>query len=372
MRLRRRHDSRLAESHQRRIDLLRQAPPVFLSDRAEHSILLTVERDPQLRLDVEHYRDDAVTALWFARAIEYAEQTVYKQPRLPLIGRQVVPVQAGIPEWARSYRWREMAEFGQAIVVDEQTTASIPMVSVGMTEAYRVIKMYGVAWGWSAEDIEEAARQGTPLSTELMALARNVMDQQIDKTLLLGDSNTGAVGFLKLAEVALETPTTKTGGGTAWSATATGLEIVEDLKRGAHAAQLAEGTTGRQFHVLMDQAHAQILDRQMTGAGMTVTDSGMTIRRYLMQNYGHLIASIVVCHRCTTAGVGGVHRIMWVPAFSSEAEATQYVFGLLNRPFTPYPGVWTDFNLAFKQAGVAKCGGVGVRNGSILRYMDGT
>jgi hypothetical protein len=362
--------NRLSRTHAQRLAYLRANPPMFLTADAIDMIALRADRDDDLRLDRAEYRADAVPALWFARALENVDKTVYTQEMIPLVGRQVVPIDRTIPEWARNHRWQELTRFGEPIVVDAQTMASIPLVSVSNAEVTAKIDTYAIGWGWSADDIEAAARQNWPLSTMYAELAREVMERRIDQTLLVGDANTGAVGFLKMSGVPILVPSTKTGGGTAWSAAALGSEIVADILAGCNSVNAAQGVE-RKCIVQMSLAKAQRLDSPMTGSGMTVTDSGSTIRAYLMKNYGHRIEQIVTSPRCATAGAAGVQRIMYSPAFSSENEARRHVFGIVNRETSPMPGEWINNGLFYKQIALAKCGGVGVRTPSYFAYQDG-
>lgn len=367
------HSSRLAHAHAQRLDYLR-SNPLFLSEEALELVALRARRDDELRQDVAEYqqRGDAVAALWFARELENIDRRLHVQQRIPLVGMQIVPIDRTIPEWARTHRWQELSEFAEPVVVNAQTSASIPVVSISKQEVVTTIDTYGIGWSWTSDEIETAARMGTPLTSLLPQLARNAMDRRIDQTLMIGDPATRAVGILKQVGVPVVAPTTKTGGGVAWSAAALGTEIAQDVINLANAVNLAQGRATGKVVVVLDLTHHTILDRQMTGTGMTVTDGGNTIRAWLLRNHADKIGAIIGSPRNATAGVGGVHRIMALPQFASEEEATETVFGLLNKPFTPYPGVWTDGGLTFKQIAVAKCGGCAVRNPEFLAYMDGT
>jgi len=368
------HPQRIAINHAMRLDYLYGNPIQFLTLDALDLIAARAQRDGELRQDVAEYarRGDALSALWFARELENIDRRLHTQPRIPLVGLQIVPIDRTIPEWARTHRWQETSEYGEPVVVSEQTSASIPIVSMTRQEVTTTIDTYAIAWAWSQSDIETAARMGLPLSERLPMLARRVMDRRIDQTLLIGDTNTGALGILKQPGVPIVAATTKTGGGVAWSAAALGTEIIADLMALANAVNLAQGVSRGKVVIVLDLQHDLILDRPMTGTGMTVTDNGSTIRSYIAKNYGDRIATILGSPRNTTAGAGGVHRIMAMPAFASEEEATEVVFGLLNKQFTPYPGTWQDGGLLFKQIAVAKCGGCAVRNPEFLAYMDGT
>lgn len=356
---------RLSQNAEDRLRYLRGQPLQGLSSLARKMIRLDVE---DFRHDVAdaypEYREDAAESLWFIRELENLDKKLYRMPMIPMVGRQVVPVDRSIPEWADIHRWRELSEYGEPSLITSYSNA-VPLVQTSAAEYFKELRAYALGWAWSMKDIDTSARTNVPLSSMLPELARNSMERKIDRVLLLGDTATGAVGFLKMPGVPVLTPSTKTGGGTAWSAAATGLEIVSDIRAGADSIRLAMGGGDIKVNVQLDITSKNRLDAEMTGL---TGSGGKTIKQYIMDNLGDKISKIIESPRCATAGVGNVKRAMFSPDFRSEQEALTWVFGLLNQEFKVWPGQWQD--LQYKQIATAQCGGVGCRNPQYFAYMD--
>lgn len=365
----------LSRNHQARLRTLALQPLPPLDDRTVATLEAWCRKDAILRKDTALIkalggvvRADAADTVWFARELENVDTRIYMAQLIPMVGRLVVPIDRSIPSWATSHRWREFTRFGEAELIASYAN-QVPMVQVSGAEFIKDIKSYAIAWGWSWKDIETAARTGRPLDIMLATVARQAMERTIDRVLLLGDSRTGAVGYLKMADVPIITATTKTGGGVLWTPAALGTEIVNDILLGCDSIADAMGTgEGLKVNVLMSGKARRRLDRPMTG--LVGDAGGKTIYQYLMSNYGDKIERIIESPRNRTAGVGGVSRIMFAPAWRSGEEALTYVFGLLPEEFKTQPGQWAD--LWWKQVGTASCGGVGNRFPAFFAYMDGT
>jgi hypothetical protein len=336
-------------------------------------IAARMQHSPQFRRDSVELqraaRRDGVDSVWFARELESLDRTIYQADLVPTVSEQVIPLDTSIPDWSTMHRWREFTMAGVPELVSSMSN-QVPMVEVSGAEFLVGINMWALGWGYSMRDIETAARTGFPLDATYGLITREAMRIKMDEILMLGDATTGAVGFLKLQGVPLVTAVAKTGGGTAWSASATGMEIVQDLLKLADSVRLAYGIgNGIRVNIQMSPVNRNRLDLPMTGLGVGgATDK--TIMAYIRQNHSDKIANIIESPRCAAAGVGGVSRMMATPAWASNDIAKTYVFGIAPVPFRVYPGQW--HGLTYKQIAVMSCGGCGVRKPTYLAYMDAT
>lgn len=361
-----------------RLDSLTRTPLVFGAghpdrDREVKAILAArMQHNPQGRKDQAELRKDSrrrdgIDSIWFARELESIDRTVYQADMVPTVSDQVIPMDTSIPDWAMAHRWREFTMHGVPELISSISN-QVPMVEVAGAEFLVGINMWGLGWGYSMRDIETAARTGFPLDNTYGIITREALSQKRDEVLMLGDATTGAVGFLKFGSVPLVTAVAKTGGGTAWSVTATGLEIVQDLLKLADSVTAAYGVgNGVRVNILLPPANYRRLDQPMTGLGAGgATDK--TIMAYIRANYASRINLIIESPRNTAAGVGGATRAMAMPAWASPEIAKTYVFGISPIPFRVYPGQW--HGLTYKQIAVMACGGCGVRKPGYLAYMD--
>lgn len=176
-------------------------------------------------------RLDSGEQLWLRRELEWVDEQIYETIYEENIARQIIPIKTDVPEWAGSFSYSELSAYGKAKIVSNFSD-DIPRVGLSRGETLKAIKMIADAYGWTIMDIKRSAATGVHLDTELAKIARRSAETEIDRILAVGDTDHNLDGILKLDTVGSITPivaTTKTGGGTNWSAASLPSEWVADI-----------------------------------------------------------------------------------------------------------------------------------------------
>jgi len=308
-------------------------------------------------------RLDAQDSVWLRRELEFIEGETYDQIFPENRGRSIIPTQGNIPDWAKIFTWRERSAFGKAKIVSNMSD-DIPRVDVARTEHSKTIKVIADAYGYDIFDIKAAIATGIRLDADKAIQARRAIETETDRILAVGDVDHNLNGLLTLDTVGSITPTvatTKTGGGTNWSAAATAKEISNDITKlinailtklqGAHSTPMFQ-----KFRIVMPDAnYLQLISRTIG------VDENKSLLSYVMMN--PYIESIVPWWRTVGAAANGVDdRIVAFPADKAV------VAGIVPMEFSPQEP--EKRNLEYVVDCVATCGGVVSRYPMAIGYMD--
>lgn len=197
--------------------------------------LLSPVNAPDLKLD-------ASDLAWFTNELKYVSREQYKRLEQPNLARKIIPTLQDIPSWATSVEWTEWRGTGEAKFIGANAD-DLPRVDVGGVPHLQSIHRLGDAYGYTIWDIKNAIRTGQRLDVMRAAEARRAIETKIDRTLGRGYAPLGLYGLFNIPNVRVVTATTKTGGGTYWSATATPLEKLRDIQKlvAATIAALQQG-----------------------------------------------------------------------------------------------------------------------------------
>lgn len=184
-------------------------------------------------------RLDASESIFLTRQLEVIDNKLYSPGYQPLRSRQLLPTINVGDEWANVYTWREATEFGVAKQIADYAD-DLPRSNIKLEESSTLIKTYGASYGFSLQEIRQAARMGANLEQWKADAARRAVHTAVDSAL--------SVSFLALSGTTAFTPVTKANGGLTWgtaaSPNATGREVAADLM--GIANKLVE-TTKEQF-----------------------------------------------------------------------------------------------------------------------------
>lgn len=317
---------------------------------------------PNPFLDQGSLRLDANEGVWFARQLEYIDNTVYETIFAENRARQLIPTAGGIPDWARVYTWRQFTSFGKA-KISANMADDIPRADRAGTEESKIIKPVTASYGWDIFEIKAAAATGTPLDALKATAARFAIESEIDEILAIGAADHNLEGLLTLASVT-PTPATDTFANMLLE-TAPPLgpdliskEIANAASRIISRMKQAGGPIFSRFTVIMPIEQYGLLATTRMGDG-----SDTTVLRFVLNN-NPWIEAIEPWHHANNAAVGGATDRMVVYPRNPLVLA-----GIVPMEFTTQPP--DQRNLEFVINCLATTGGVVVRYPVAIEYVDG-
>lgn len=149
----------------------------------------------------------------------------------PAKWRRYIPVEP-VPVWAQVVEDRKIKQLVEdpVLVSGKAPTQELPMPSYSKDHQFLPLYAFGLAYGYTDDDIMRAAKLGTNLETENVSGCMLAVERFLEKIASVGITNPTLKGLGNLADVSSVTAVTKAATGTTW-AVATASEIVEDLHR---------------------------------------------------------------------------------------------------------------------------------------------
>ena len=181
--------------------------------------------------------------------------------------RRYLPTQS-VQRWAERIEDRKwVAKVDQPVNLSGKgPTEGLPMPQFETSNQFLPLFTFGLAFGYTDEDVAKAAHLGIPLNSENIQACNLGFETFLETVASVGYSVGGGVslfGLGNLPDVATATAVTKALGGTTW-AVATAAEMVEDLGRVVNGVQTASLENSECNRILMDVAHMQLLQRTFT------------------------------------------------------------------------------------------------------------
>jgi hypothetical protein len=251
---------------------------------------------------------DAAETMFFQRELDHLLAESFDPKYADLVARQFVPVDSSIDPAAEVVRWESYDKAGTAKLIRD-FSKDFPEAQVSGVENSTILHSYGDGFGYTIDELRAASRVKRPLDRMRADAAREVMAQNFDRVLSVGDTLAGFKGLTNLSSTLTETAGSKTGGGTAWtSATATAAEILIDLfallnKVPSSTAEV-ERTSKR---ILLPPANLRKIAQMRIDSVSTTT-----VKQFFEENSGG--ATIDAWDRLTTAnGSGGTRAICYDP-----------------------------------------------------------
>ena len=309
----------------------------------------------------QEQRLDAAESLWFKRQLEYIKTELIEKLVPANLARMYIPTEDGVPDWVNVFTYRMIQRFGKAKIVGHDPD-DIPTADATGQEFSKVIKTIASSYRYTIDEIKAAAATNMPLDMQKALSARMAIDNELDRILAFGDTETGMEGALNLSTVASAlTPTTKTGGAPWATAGNTADEVAADFSKILTAVvsdlQGAGGPTFQKFLVLVPIAQYGCLGMKRLG-----TNSDTTLLDYILSKFPW-VEGIQPWARCAGAGDSSSDRMMIFPRNPLVISA------VVPREFTPLPP--QERNLSFVVNATLKTAGVVSRYPIAVRYMDG-
>lgn len=238
------------------------------------------------------FRADANETAVLARQLEYIQSTLFNVEYPVPQALRHVPLDTEIPANAGTFVYREWDVAGRAERIANYAQ-DLPRVDTTVKEYPKPIRDYGAAYGYTLQDMRNAAFSGIALDTYKAKAAREAIDRKIDEVISLGDSAVGIEGFLNHSAL----PTEAVNNGTWLSASAD--NIIADVNELVTKVVTQTKDIHRPDTLLVDLSRYQ---RMATLPRTTGTDT--TVLEFILKTSPYL-KNIEAWDRLATAGSGG-------------------------------------------------------------------
>ncbi|MCK5605465.1 DUF2184 domain-containing protein [Candidatus Pacearchaeota archaeon] len=178
----------------------------------------------QVEREARAHRLDANETMFFLRQLEQVEETLYEYDEKMLTYRQHIPVDNSINPGAAEATYRMVEKVGKAKVGKGAYAGDLPRADARSTEFTQKIRGITSSFGWTVDEIRNAAYANVPLSRiKSEAATRSIREQENDIA-WNGKSDEGLLGFLSTEQQINTLGVAKT-----WSSVATPDEILQDV-----------------------------------------------------------------------------------------------------------------------------------------------
>jgi hypothetical protein len=296
--------------------------------------------------------------LLLERDLQYITQS-REQVFRPSAARTVLPVDNSVPDWAMQVEHSQITFSGEdPVLLSHGSAKNLPTSTIDKTTDTINVYRFGMALNYNQFEIAQSQRSGVNLSA--MQVRQNAAKaERFLERIAAGDlqSTYGLPGLLTNATLiaAVQTASTKTGGGTTWAA-GTFEEIVDEVA--VEIQNIRASTYGAKEANLMilPEVCYEVVERRMHPF------SSMTVLDHLRRT--HPDVWFVPWHKCNLAAVSGTGgRIVTMAAGESTARLiipTELTEG------TPVPIPFGEqVPQYFSTAGVL------IEDTTAIRYLDG-
>lgn len=228
------------------------------------------------RLDDD--RLDAGESVFFLRQLESIDQTVYLIEYPALMARQVIPPEAGVPDWANVRTYRQYDRQGVAQLISDMSD-DLPITDLKGSEFSSLIKKIGDGYRYSVDELKAAMAMSLPLDQERATLARWNAERAVDQILANGTmplatgaalTVPGVLGLLNQTGTTAFTAGTKALGGTSWGTlaapNATGDEVAWDIMGVCNNLFEATSQIWSKFRILMNPKQFDYASQKRLGS----------------------------------------------------------------------------------------------------------
>ena len=318
----------------------------------------------QLQLqDVDLF--DAQQALSFLRqqAAEI-ENEVYETQYADTQYQNLVPVDTGLDEWAKSVTYYSTDKVGRA-EWSHHKAQDVPYADVMRSEAEVAIEMAAIGYEYTLEEIAQARRLGISLEPDRADAALRAYEEFVDAVALYGAAEKGWAGLLNNATVTAGTaPADGTAGATDFPSK-TSNQVLRDIN----------AVVGG---IYVDTKRIEVADTillSLTRYNYLATTprsdtSDETILSYLLRTNVLTVTTgrplrVFAVLGLETAGVGGTQRMI---AYRYARDVVKLHLPMPHRflQAANVPG-----SIIFKVPGIFRLGGTEIRRKAAVRYLDG-
>lgn len=310
-------------------------------------------------------RFDANDTLFLARQIEYVRAKTFGVVYPDLKARNLIPIATDIPESVETYVYMVSDTVGKAAIVAIGTD-DLPRIDVLASERTGKVRQIGDSYGWSLNEMAEAARLNIPLSERKATAAREAIERAIDEVLSSGTTshpkdvgkNYGITGLINNADVVAQgiiNPANDP-----WSTSPTAGKMLADLNTMMNTIVNSNNQAYIPDTILFAPSEFAILASTPVG-----TDNNqMTVLNSFLLNNPY-IKNVDQWYRLTGAGSGAGGATNRAVVYKRDPSVLEGVVPMDFRAEAPQAR-----NLEFVVPCRARCGGVSIYQPAAVRYVD--
>jgi len=294
---------------------------------------------------------DASETLVFARQLETVSNYLYKKQYPEYKGRDFVPVSTRGGNASEYMVYRIWDELTMAKLVTNYAT-DFPMVSASASEVFLKFHNYGNSYGYSVQDMRNAAKAGVGLDTQLAAVARRGHEIALDDAIAVGIPSIKTYGLTNHPNIPLLTVPTGT-----W-ASATGEQMLDDMNSMVTQMEVTSLEIFSPNTMLFSTAAFRKLSTKLLSAS---NSSGMTVlAAFRAQNPGVFVGSWSKLNTANAAGTNGRAVV-----YHRSEETMVFEMG---QEFEVFPGQQTALMIAFPC--LSRIGGLALMHPYAASYFD--
>lgn len=300
-------------------------------------------------------RQDADLTGFIPRELEAIIAGAYRREYPELMGRQLVPVQEGIPAWAETVKYNIYDRFGLAKLIAAYAD-DLPRADIVKDEVRSPIRSFGVAFGYNVDEMLAAEAGQLPLDAEKANAARMAYEEKIDRIIANGDSAANLVGLLNVPNALSYTvPNDGTGTTKTWSTKTPDL-ILRDL----HGFYQFMKDQTNDVHT-MKRIVLPVTQFGLANTTPRSANSDLTVLEYFLRN--HPGTEVLSWYKLKGAGAAATDRMVgYIPD-------SKFISFVENQPYTQYPPQAKNLELVVPTKG--KSGGVICKYPFTIAYGDG-
>lgn len=308
---------------------------------------------------------DAQQALGFLRqqAAEI-ETEVYETPYADVQYVDLVPVDTGLDEWAKSVTYYSTDKVGKAEWFHHKAQ-DVPYADVNRSEAEVAIEMAAIGYEYTLEEIAVARRLNIALDSDKASAALRAYEEFVDDVALYGSTDKGWAGLLNNATVTAGLAPADGAAGATTFISKTSNQVIRDINA------LIGGIYVNTRRIEVADTLLMSLDRFNYLATTPRSDnSDETILSYILRTNVLTVTTgrqlrIRAVLGLETAGAGGTERLI---AYRYAKDVVKLHLPMPHRflPAANVPG-----SIIFKVPGIFRLGGTEIRKKAAVRYLDG-
>lgn len=263
-------------------------------------------------------RNDA-DSIYFARSLDYVAARNIEVLRNQTGIDRLVPTSNEVPVGAESVTYRVYDAVGMARIIGSNVD-DLPRVDVRAAEMSVRVQPIGVSFGYTQQELRNAAYSGSGLPTRKAALARDFVARKENALKVRGDTAYGMYGLTNHPNIPVVVPAV--GNFTAPATTAE--QAVDDVITLVNAVYTqSKGNFNPTVLGMPFQVRMALLRKRMSGASQT------TAMAFLQQTFPNL--EFVEVQELAGAGAGGTHAMV-----AADRNPNYYAYQQV-MPFTQHP-----------------------------------
>lgn len=242
-------------------------------------------------------RDDA-DSVYLARSLDYISARNIAAPMLASGIDQLIPTSREIPVGAESVVYKLYDAVGMAKIIGANVD-DLPRVDVRAAERTARVQTIGVSFGYTFQELRNAAYSRTALPNRKAAVARDVVDRKENSIKVRGDAAYNVYGLINHPNMPAVVPTVGN-----WTLDATTAEnIVDDFIKLVQAVYTqSKGNFRPNIAGIPFQLRMAMSRKRMAG------NVAVTAEAFIRQTFPNI--QLVEVQELAGAGAGGTHAII--------------------------------------------------------------